>query len=443
MISGKRFMLGGLLIVAGGAILASAPATAQGPVPGAQGQPGTRQERPETRTAPTIAAESYDPKGVEVGSFRLFPDLELDEIYNDNVYAVPTSAGKQGAFIQGIKPSLDLRSDWNVHMLNVYAKAGFGLYSIDGSLNNFQDVSAGTDGRVDIQRDWNVYGGASWNRRHEERGSPNSVTTSTLPITIYNQTIGNVGYFQKFNRFSVRLDGRLDNYNYFNNGLGPNEGVITNSDRNRNEWREAARLGYELFPGYEVWVRGSTNQRTYFQLDTSGLNRSSTGFDIVGGILLDLGGVTSIEAFAGYLQQTYQTFQFQNVSQPTFGLTGYWNPMHELWVKPFVRRTVEDSALTASAAYINTSGGVDVNYYMRPNIRLDGHGDYSVADYLPSFGTPGNRYDQYWTFRAGLTYFLTPNFYVGPTYQYLNRNSNQLNNSYDQNIVMLRLGTRM
>jgi hypothetical protein len=192
MISGKRLVLGSLLIVAGGAILASAPATAQqppplqGPVPGAQGQPGVRPDRPDTRTTPAIAAENYNPKGVEVGSFRLYPDLELDEIYNDNIYAVPTSVGKQGAFIQGIKPSFDLRSDWNVHMLNVYTKAGFGLYSVDGALNNYQDVSAGADGRFDIQRDWNIYGGGSWNRRHEERGSPNTVTTSTLPITVYN-----------------------------------------------------------------------------------------------------------------------------------------------------------------------------------------------------------------------------------------------------------------
>lgn len=438
---GRRLLLGGVAALACGAASTGAEVWAQ--VPGAVGQPGTRPERADTRSPSAREAENYDPRGVQLGSFKLFPSLELDEIYNDNIYAVQTSAGKTGSFIQQVKPTLDLRSDWNVHMLNAYAKAGLGFYGIDSAFNNFQDVSVGADGRVDIQRNWNFYGGGSWNRRHEERGAPNTVTTAGLPVTVYNQAIANVGYFQKVNRFSARLDGRLDNYVYFNNGLGPANGVIPNSDRDRNEFREAARLGYEFLPGYEIWTRGALNQRTYSQLDSSGFNRSSTGWDIVGGVLIDLGGITSIEAFAGYLQQTYASSQFANISTPTFGLTGYWNPLRELWVKPFVRRTVEDSALTTSAAYISTSGGLDINYHMRPNIRLDAHGDYAVADYLPSAGTPGNRYDQYWTFRASAQYLFTENFYIGPLYQYITRNSNQPGSNYDQNVIMLRLGARM
>ncbi|MBL0901353.1 MAG: outer membrane beta-barrel protein, partial [Reyranella sp.] len=236
------------LIAAASAPLAlTLPAIAQSP-PGAVGPPQQRMERPDDRTPAARQAEDYNPRGIRVGSFKLFSELELDEAFNDNVYAV--SSGRQGAFIQQIKPSAELRSNWSNHMLNFYAKAGFGLYSLDPGLNNFQDVSVGADGRVDIQRNWNVYGGGSWNRRHEERGTPNTVT-GPVPITVYNQTIGNVGYFQKFNRFNVRLDGRLDNYQYFDNGLGPAQGVIPNSDRNRNEFREAARFGYEFLPGYE------------------------------------------------------------------------------------------------------------------------------------------------------------------------------------------------
>lgn len=438
----EQLRRGGIAAAFLGVCVASVSAEAQ-IVPGAVGQPQQRQDRPDNRSPVAIAAENYDPKGVQIGSFKLFPELELDEVYNDNIYAVPTADGKTGSFVQVIKPTLDLRSDWSVHMLNAYAKAGFGLYGVDGPFNNYQDVSVGSDGRFDIQRDWNIYAGGSWNRRHEERGAPNTVTTSTLPITVYNQAIANIGYFQKFNRFSARLDGRLDNFNYFNNGLGPNQGVITNSDRNRNEWREALRLGYEFSPGFEVWVRGATNQRIYYGLDNTGQNRGSTGFDVVGGVTVDFGGITSVEAFAGYLQQNYFNSAFQNVSTPTFGLTGYWNPIRELWVKPFVRRTVDDSALTSSAAYISTAGGLDVNYHMRPNIRLDGHADYAVADYQSVAGTPGNRYDQYWTFRAGVMYLPTPNFFVGPTYQFLMRDSNQPNSSYNQNLIMLRLGTRI
>lgn len=440
MKSGRTALLAGLA----GGLLALVPAAsvvfAQTLDPTAQpGPPPQRQDRPDTRSPVARAAENYDPKGVAVGSFRLFPELELDQIYNDNIYA---SQSKTASFIEQIKPTLDLRSDWSVHQLNFFAKGGIGLYSLDSSKNSFYDVSLGTDGRFDIQRDWNAYGGFSWNKRHEERGAPNTVTNSDFAVTEYNQIIANLGYFQKFNRFSVRADGRLDNYIYFNNGLGPAQGVITNPQRDRNEFREALRLGYEMFPGYEVWVRGTMNQRSYFQL-TNGIDRSSYGYSIVGGILFDLGGITSIEAFAGYMQQTFYAWQFQDVSVPTFGLAGYWNPIRELWIKPFVRRTVDDSSLTTSAAFISTSAGVAVNYNMRPNIRLDAGADYSIADYMPFQGIPGNRYDQYWTFRVGGLYFPTPNFFIGPSYQFTSRVSNQTGSNYNQNLLMLRLGTRM
>jgi hypothetical protein len=413
-------------------------------VPGAVGQPPQRPERPgEERPPAAVQAEDYSVKGIPFGGFRLFADLEADQIFNDNIYATSPAAGTVAGFVEVIRPSLNLKSNWNNHMLNFYAIGGFGIYSVDPSLNNYQDAAVGGNGRLDIQRDWNVYGAASWNRAHEEHGTPNTPTNPGTPVTIYNQATANAGYFQKFNRLSVRLDGRFDNFNYFNNGLGPAQGVIPNSDRNHNEWREALRFGYEFLPSYEFWVRGALNQRVYPQLDTFGLDRSSNGFDIVGGVLIDLGGITSVEVFAGYLQQNYVSGQFANISTPTFGLTGYWNPIRELWVKPYVRRVVSDSALTSTAAYISTGAGLDVSYLMLPNVQVDGHADYAIADYVAQNGTGGAPYDQYFTFRLGAMYFPTPNFYVGPQYQFTHRTSNQFNGDFSQNVVMLRLGARL
>ncbi|MBN9088886.1 MAG: outer membrane beta-barrel protein [Reyranella sp.] len=425
-----------LAVVVGGGV-------AQAQTPGAVGSPGVREERPGSQTAPARAAENYDAQGVPIGSFRLFPDLELNEVYNDNIYATANgTSGRTASFIQVVKPTLDLRSDWNNHMLNLFAKGAFGFYSAS-STENYQDFGVGLDGRFDIQRDWNVYGGGSFNRRHEDRGTPN-VTTSLFSPTIYNQLVGNVGYYQRFNRLNVRIDGRLDNYTYFNNGLGTAQGVIQNSDRNRNEFRESARFGYEFSPGYQVWVRGSLNQRSYMTIpDSTGFNRNSSGWDLVGGVTVDLGGITSLEAFGGYIQQNYVDGRLSQISAPMFGLTGYWNPLRELMIRPFVRRTVEDSALTTAVSYVNTAFGADVTYNVRPNITLDAHGDYAIADYGSFPGVTQQRNEQYLTLRAGVLYRPTANFYVGPTYQYLHRSSNLPLNDYDQNMVMLRLGARL
>jgi len=396
-------------------------------------------EPTEDRTIPE--RDAYKPLGIRLGSFLLFPTLEADETFNDNIYATSAATGRTASFIQIIKPSLDVRSQWSVHELNLFARGGFGFYSADAA-QNFQDVSVGATGRVDIQRNWNVYGGASFTHGHEELGTPNTISGTFQP-SYFNQTSANVGYYQAFQALSVRVDGRMDNYSYSNNGQGPAQGFIFNTDRNRTEFREAVRFGYEFSPGYQIWARGGLNQRVYASVpDSSGQNRNSNGWEMLGGVTIDFGGITSLEAFAGYLQQNYVAGQFSTVSAVAFGLTGYWNPLHELWFKPFVRRTVDDTSLSNAASYLNTAFGLDVTYDARPNIRVEGHGDYSIADYTAiSFGN--GRYDQYYTFRLGVMYKPTRNFFVGPQYQFIHRSSNQFNSDYDQNVLMLRLGAQL
>src|SRR5688572_18234922 len=76
-----------------GAALAQTPA----PVPVAQ-VPGTQplpaREEPDSRTRIGREAENYDPRGVRLGGFLLFPELEADQIFNDNIYATSAATGK-------------------------------------------------------------------------------------------------------------------------------------------------------------------------------------------------------------------------------------------------------------------------------------------------------------------------------------------------------------
>jgi hypothetical protein len=54
---------------------------------------------------------------------------------------------------------------------------------------------------------------------------------------------------------------------------------------------------------------------------------------------------------------------------------------------------------------------------MRPGIHMDGDFDYySIAHYNVVSNT-ADLYDQYVTFRAGMTYLPTRNFFIGPRYK--------------------------
>ena len=414
---------------------------AQAQAPGSPGPPPPRLERPDERTPSAREAENYEARGVRIGSFLLFPALELDEALNDNVFAVSAGSGPTASFLQIIKPSAELRSNWSNHMLNLTARGNIGFYTA-APAQNYQDVSIGADGRFDIQRNWNTYGGMWFNRRHEDPGTPNTVTGPSN-VTIYNQLTGTAGYYQKINRLSGRGEFTADNYNYFDNGLGVAQGVVPNSDRNRTELRESLRLGYEFINGYEFWVRGSLNQRMYMTaVDASGFARNSSGWDMVGGITIDLGGLTTAEAFAGYLQQNYVNPGTPPVQGPQFGLLAYWSPLRELWFKPYVRRTVNEAAFVGDSGYLNTAMGLNASYNVLPNVRLSALADYSIADYQ-SFSTTNARYDQYITLGASALYLPMPEFFVGPSYQYVYRSSSQPGLGYSQNLIMIRLGARL
>ena len=416
-------------------------AEAQQAAPGSPGPPQRRLERQDDRTVSAREGENYDPKGVRLGSFLLFPALELNEAFNDNVFAQSASSGTTASFLQVIKPTVELRSTWSSHMLNVYARGNIGFYT-GAPTQNYQDVAVGTDGRIDIQRNWNIYGGFSFNRKHEDPGLPNTVSGASN-VTIYNQLIGSAGYYQKVNRFSARAEFNVDNYTYFDNGLGIAQGVVPNADRNRTELRESLRFGYEFLDGYEFWVRGSLNQRMYVTpVDATGFARNSNGWDLVGGITLDLGGLITAEAFAGYLQQNYVNQGTAPLQGPMFGLLAHWNPLKELWIRPYVRRTVNEAAVIGESGYLNTSMGFNASYEVRPNIQLGALADYTIADYQ-SFSSTNSRYDQYVTLGASIMYTPVRQFFIGPSYQYVHRASNQPGLDYSQNVIMLRLGARL
>src|ERR1700748_849853 len=110
MIRAKRLGLERILIATVGLVVMGGAVQAQAAPPGAVNSPAPTGPDPETPQPQAIG--HYEAKGVPVGSFRLFPDLELDEVYNDNIFATANTASPTASFIQMIKPTLDLRSNW-------------------------------------------------------------------------------------------------------------------------------------------------------------------------------------------------------------------------------------------------------------------------------------------------------------------------------------------
>jgi hypothetical protein len=106
----------------------------------------------------------YQPQGLNVSSFKVFPSLETGGGVSDNVYQ--TNDARKTDVFGAVKPQLDVRSDWNMHELtflaNTYLRRYVGQTTRDLTLFN-----VGGQGRFDIGDAGAIYAEARYDRSYE------------------------------------------------------------------------------------------------------------------------------------------------------------------------------------------------------------------------------------------------------------------------------------
>ncbi len=298
----------------------------------ASAQGANPQETVTTRPRPEV-----DPLGVRMGSFFLFPKIGLSETYDDNIFR--TDGSEVDDFITVLSPSLNLKSNWNRHSLNFGASADIGRYA-DRTTENYEDYNVNTGGTLDITRRSHLSGGLSYAKLHEERGSPDAA--NGINPTEYKLANADASFRQQLNRVNVTVGGTAKNYNYDDVSLSGG-GVSNQDDRDRNEYEGSVRLGYEIVPQYEAFVKTTVNKRSYISsVDDAGVNRDSNGYALDGGVRIDLTGKTFGDVFVGYRSQDYKDPTLSTVSGMDFGADLTWNATSLTTAKLGVARTVEE-----------------------------------------------------------------------------------------------------
>jgi hypothetical protein len=378
--------------------------------------------------------QEYAPLGIRLGVFNLLPQVDLKETYTDNVFR--TKGDKKSDFITTVSPLVALQSDWPRHSLGFLASADMYRY-IDHTSENRTDWTLATDGRVDVQRDIQVYGGLAYRKLHEERGSPNDIATSLQPPEYTDQSI-NLGYFHQFGQLNARLDFKGDKYDY-NNVETRGFGLVSNADRNRFDAQYSARVGYDLNNGWEPFVRARYVNSDYRTArDRGGFQKDSDGWEGVVGAAFDLQGLWLGEAFVGYVQRDFDDPRFKAVEEPTAGATVTWNVTPLTALNARVNRTITDTIVSGSSTEMDTFYGLSGDTEVRPNLVLG-----AGVSYLNSKFNNAVRQDDIYTAGVRARYFLNRNFSVGPEIQYITRESNLIGQDYDNWIALIRLTGRI
>ena len=403
--------------VAVGAGFAADVAIAQDPQ---RGVPVAERPRPD-----------YDAVGIRAGSFLFLPELSISETYNDNIFA--RQANTDHDLITKVLPKVSLESDWNNHALNLTAGADIGR-NLRSSKEKYEDYNFAADGRVDIRRDTSVSASVNYEQLHEDRGSPDDV--GGITPTEYTKLSSDVGFRNKWNRVALEVGLGTEMYDY--DDVARTGGITNNDDRDRDHYTLSTRLGYEIVPEYEGFVKASYNTIDYDAgTDDNGLNRDSDGYEVAVGTRLDLSGVLSGDVFAGYRSQDYDDAALETISGPVVGASLTWNVTALTTIKGSVSRTILETTQAGSSGFFNTRVGASVDHELRRNLLVGADVAGTNQKYRGN-GRDDNQYD----LGAYAKYLLNRHLYVSAEYDFLRKNSNAAGSSYSQNIFMVKLTTQ-
>jgi len=413
--------LGTSVLLVSAALVGAGDAVAQG-----AGDEPRRGETVTTRPRPEL-----DPLGVRVGSFLLFPKMTVTESYDDNIFA--TENNTKDDFVTNLIPELSLQSDWNNHALNVATGADQSIYADrDNDSEETFDYFGNIDGRLDVTQDVQLSAGAGFSRNTEGRSDPDS--GGGKKPDRYDQIDSFLRYDHNFGRFNTALDGSFTRLDYDN---AP--GGVQNNDRDRNIYQGGLRLGYEILPQYEAFVRGSGNRRVYDNTpDDNGRDRDSYGGQVDAGVALDLGGLLFGDVFGGYLYQHYPDKNEDDVSGVNFGMGLDWNVTPLTTISTTVRRQVRETTEDDASSRLTTIGAISVDHELLRNLILNANGSITNDDYEGS-----SREDYTYEAGAGVRYLMFRNFYAGLSYTFTRRSSDNdapgQDDDYTRNLVMISL----
>ena len=373
--------------------------------------------------------EPYEPIGVKVGSFVLFPEAEFGFAANSNVFRAP-NARSDATF--DIRPSARLVSNWKRHALEFSARGTASFYN-EFSSENEKSYTLEARGRVDISKRTNLQASLSRDVSQESRsilearsvGTRADVTTDVATIALNH----------RFNRLSMQLRGSVTDRVY---GDSTSAGaVIANDTRDYTTYEQAVRASWEFKPTLAAFSEVVTNQRDYNSLDGGGIDRSSTGERYRAGFSFgNTGEFLRGEAGAGWGVQHPANASLPDVSGVIVDANLTYRP-NALTSFAFAARSDFGETTTVGVGGVRSQFvGLEARHAFRRDLIGTAGLGFTVSNYAGSTLSEDELRST-----LGFEYFLNRETVLFSKYVHTSFSSNAANASYDADEV--RVGLRI
>ncbi len=343
--------------------------------------PGTFSIEPDPfddrRPARFARLDPFDAVGVRIGSFILYPEVELGLAAFNNVFHTRTD--RRGDLALEARPAVRAVSTWARHALEVRAA---GDTSFHNRFSSEDDHGALLEarGRLDITRRTSIEALASWALAQEERGSIDAPASARDRADVETRRVA-VSANHRINRLSLQLRGTLTDVTYGPVTTAAGD-VVSNDDRDYTERGAALRVGWLLKPGLSVFGEVAANTRDHAAVPDDGIVRDSSGERYRAGLSFgDTDAILRGEVSIGYGRQHFESRELSGIDGILVDANLAWRMSALTSLLLTARSGIAETIVSGSGGAMTHTAGVEVRHAFRRHLIGSAAARYTHWDY--------------------------------------------------------------
>lgn len=308
----------------------------------------------------------YDPTGISLGGFDLFPKIETAVGYDDNVYQIKSP--KRDDAYGVLAPSVRLLSHWTVSSIGVEAGANLQRYA-DETRRNQDSWHVTATGLYDFGG--TRLSGEGGTAKATEAATSASYPTDAADAVQYQRTYAKVGVAQDIGDLTADVYYSFTRY-AFDNVRSLQGDLINQDNRNSNNHQVVGRLSYAFNPATRAYVQGDYIGTRYSNELLPGVeNRDSDSYNLLGGVSFDISALFRGAVAIGYGRRGYSSPLYSDISGLTAEARVEYFPTLLTTITLSARRIIQDAAFLASGGYFNTSVALRIDHELYRNVLLN------------------------------------------------------------------------
>lgn len=341
----------------------------------AQNAPGNYYQRDRNISVQERPKPEYETPGIRAGSFVLEPEIVIATTYDSNINNFEN--GGNDDLIVSLNPAVNLRSDWNVHSLELSADLDTHQFTNSGD-ESYTDWGVAGEARIDIQRGTHIRTGASYGNLNESRLSAGVAQISRDRVALDRAEVFVAGYHEA-GRIRIQPSIGFRDVDFDDAELL--DGSIADQDfRDREDYSAGLRTDYALSDDTSIFVNVEAEKQNYAETNLA-FSRDLEVVSVRAGADFDISAATRGQISAGFLSGEYDDNMRDGFSGLSLDGSLEWFATPLITVSLDGRRAVEATGLLESSSRIDTGIGVRADYEMRRNIVLSAGARYNDENY--------------------------------------------------------------